>query len=265
MCTVIPMPLIWNLKLPARQRIAVMSIFGLGIVVNVAGAIRTAYVYESMIATYDATWMGWPILLSAAIEINLGLVCILGTLGLQPQQANIGFLDLCLRTSPETAFGIYSPPSVTNHPPVRLILQSTSFEALVYGTIQTLERGCIAGPDRRGSPRQPSRGVANRRDGDLVGSHEQDDQRPQHVQCDIEPHPGTVSAGQSRFEIGRCGPLPHNTTQQFVGIINPCGQFPEYTNNERILRKESFFCAFFYDQFGFFHYYSYRHSLTFYI
>ena len=71
------MPLIWNLKLPARQRMAVMSIFGLGIIVNVAGAIRTAFVYESMIATYDATWMGWPILLSAAIEINLGLVCSL--------------------------------------------------------------------------------------------------------------------------------------------------------------------------------------------
>ena len=92
MCTVVPMPLIWNLKLPARQRIAVMSIFGLGIVVNVAGAIRTAYVYESMIATYDATWMGWPILLSAAIEINLGLVCILDTLALlQPQKANTAF------------------------------------------------------------------------------------------------------------------------------------------------------------------------------
>lgn len=77
MCTVIPMPLIWNLKLPARQRIAVMSIFGLGIVVNVAGSVRTAYVYESMLATYDATWYGWPILLSAAVEINLGLVCSL--------------------------------------------------------------------------------------------------------------------------------------------------------------------------------------------
>lgn len=77
MCTVLPMPLIWNLKLPARQRLAVMSIFGLGIVVNVAGSVRTAYVYESMLGTYDATWMGWPILLSAAIEINLGLVCSL--------------------------------------------------------------------------------------------------------------------------------------------------------------------------------------------
>ncbi|GAB1197464.1 hypothetical protein APSETT444_006758 [Aspergillus pseudonomiae] len=45
------MPLIWNLKLPARQRIAVMSIFSLGIVVNVAGTVRTVYVYKSMIAS----------------------------------------------------------------------------------------------------------------------------------------------------------------------------------------------------------------------
>lgn len=244
------MPLIWNLKLPARQRIAVMSIFGLGIVVNVAGAIRTAYVYESMIATYDATWMGWPILLSAAIEINLGLVRILDTLILWDCNRNklTQHLDLRLCTSSETAFGIYSPPSITNHPPVRFVLQPTSFEALVYRTIQTFERRCVAAPDRRGSPRQPSRSVANRRDGDLVGSHEQDDQRSQHVQCDIEPHAGTVSSGQSRFEIGRRDPLPHSTTQQFVGIIDPCGKFPEYTNRERMLRKRNFFffCAFFF-------------------
>ena len=74
--TVIPMPLIWNLKLPARQRIAVMSIFSLGIVVNVAGTVRTVYVYKSMIASYDMTWLGWPVFLAASIEINLGLVCL---------------------------------------------------------------------------------------------------------------------------------------------------------------------------------------------
>lgn len=72
--TVLPMPLIWNLKLPARQRIAVISIFGLGIVVNVAGSVRTVYVWKSMIASYDSTWLGWPILLAASVEINMGLV-----------------------------------------------------------------------------------------------------------------------------------------------------------------------------------------------
>lgn len=72
--TVLPMPLIWSLKLATRQRIAVISIFGLGIFVNVAGSCRTVYVYKSMLDSYDTTWMGWPILVSAAIEINIGLV-----------------------------------------------------------------------------------------------------------------------------------------------------------------------------------------------
>ncbi|KAH1499024.1 hypothetical protein LV164_004613 [Aspergillus fumigatus] len=73
--TVLPMPLIWNLKLPTRQRIAVISIFGLGIVVNVAGSVRTVYVWKSMIASYDTTWVGWPVLLAASVEINMGLIC----------------------------------------------------------------------------------------------------------------------------------------------------------------------------------------------
>lgn len=75
LATTIPMPLIWSLKLPARQRLAVISIFGLGIVVNVAGSVRTVYVWKSMKASYDMTWVGWPILVAAAVEISLGLVC----------------------------------------------------------------------------------------------------------------------------------------------------------------------------------------------
>jgi uncharacterized membrane protein len=72
--TILPMPLIWNLKLPTRQRVAVISIFALGIVVDIAGSIRTVYVWKSMIASYDTTWEGWPVLLAATVEINLGLV-----------------------------------------------------------------------------------------------------------------------------------------------------------------------------------------------
>lgn len=82
------MPLIWRLKLPVRQRIAVISIFGMGIVVNVAGAVRTAFVYKSMLGSYDTTWVGWPIFLAAAIEINLGLVRHFG----------LPFLGTCLLT-----------------------------------------------------------------------------------------------------------------------------------------------------------------------
>ncbi|GLI79413.1 hypothetical protein PoHVEF18_007746 [Penicillium ochrochloron] len=73
--TALPMPLIWSLKLPARQRLAVISIFGLGIIVNVAGSVRTVYVWKSMVTGYDTTWLGWPVLVAAAVEINLGLIC----------------------------------------------------------------------------------------------------------------------------------------------------------------------------------------------
>ncbi|KAJ6110063.1 hypothetical protein N7486_002298 [Penicillium sp. IBT 16267x] len=73
--TTLPMPLIWRLKLPTRQRLAVISIFGLGVVVNVAGSVRTVYVWKSQMASYDQTWEGWPILVAAAVEISLGLIC----------------------------------------------------------------------------------------------------------------------------------------------------------------------------------------------
>ncbi|KAF7719585.1 Uncharacterized protein PECH_005492 [Penicillium ucsense] len=75
LATAIPMPLIWSLKLPTRQRLAVISIFSLGVMVNVAGSFRTAYVWQSMVVGYDRTWLSWPILVAASVEINLGLIC----------------------------------------------------------------------------------------------------------------------------------------------------------------------------------------------
>ncbi|KAJ5287197.1 hypothetical protein N7478_002883 [Penicillium angulare] len=73
--TILPMPLIWSLNLPTRQRLAVISIFALGIVVNVAGSVRTVYAWKSQLTTYDQTWEGWPVLIAASVEINLGLIC----------------------------------------------------------------------------------------------------------------------------------------------------------------------------------------------
>jgi hypothetical protein len=76
LATLIPMSLIATLHLPTRQRIAVISIFGLGVLVNIAGAFRTYYVHRSLSVTnLDVTWVGWPTDMSAIIEIGLGLVC----------------------------------------------------------------------------------------------------------------------------------------------------------------------------------------------
>jgi hypothetical protein len=72
--TIVPMPLIWRLKLRKRQRIAVISIFGLGIIADIVGAVRTYYVWTMIYNSYDVTWGSWPISLTASIEINIGLV-----------------------------------------------------------------------------------------------------------------------------------------------------------------------------------------------
>jgi hypothetical protein len=73
--TIIPVSLIARLHLPPRQRVAVISIFGLGILVNIAGAFRTYYSHRSMqVTNLDSTWVGWPTDISAIIEIGLGLV-----------------------------------------------------------------------------------------------------------------------------------------------------------------------------------------------
>lgn len=44
--------------MPRRQRYAVASLFAMGIIVTVAGIVRTWFIYKSLITTYDNTWYG---------------------------------------------------------------------------------------------------------------------------------------------------------------------------------------------------------------
>lgn len=60
--------------MPRRQRLAVAVLFGLGIVVTIAGIVRTWYIYKSLIKEYDQTWFAYPLWIAAAIEIDLGVV-----------------------------------------------------------------------------------------------------------------------------------------------------------------------------------------------
>lgn len=75
MTTVVPGPLIWKLNLPRRQRLAVIGIFSIGIVVTFASSVRTYFAWFDAYASYDASWWGWVTIISASIEINLGLIC----------------------------------------------------------------------------------------------------------------------------------------------------------------------------------------------
>jgi hypothetical protein len=60
--------------MPVRQRFAVAILFGLGIIVSVAGVVRTWFIYRSLFNEYDQTWYAYPLWIAAAIEIDLGVV-----------------------------------------------------------------------------------------------------------------------------------------------------------------------------------------------
>ena len=70
----LPIPLIWKLKLEGRQRIAVVSLFSLGLVVCTGGIFRTIYVDLAMVKSYDETWVAWPLWIATAVEIDLAVV-----------------------------------------------------------------------------------------------------------------------------------------------------------------------------------------------
>jgi hypothetical protein len=72
--TVVPMPLIWRLKLPRRQRLVVIAIFGLGITVDIVGSVRTYYVWQDAVGTWDSTWYAWLVGMTGAVEIHVGIV-----------------------------------------------------------------------------------------------------------------------------------------------------------------------------------------------
>ncbi|KAF9699265.1 hypothetical protein EKO04_003181 [Ascochyta lentis] len=73
--TITPIPLILGLHMPRRQRYAVALLFAMGIIVTIAGIVRTWFIYKSLITTYDNTWYAYPLWIAAAVEIDLGVIC----------------------------------------------------------------------------------------------------------------------------------------------------------------------------------------------
>ena len=70
----LPIPLIARLQLPLRQRAGAMILISLGLIVCVAGGARTYFTWFALIDTYDYTWNGLGIYVSAMIEVDLGVV-----------------------------------------------------------------------------------------------------------------------------------------------------------------------------------------------
>jgi hypothetical protein len=71
----LPIPLIIKLQLPLRQRSGAIFLVSLGLIVCIAGGFRTYFIWFALIDTYDYTWNGYGIYISAMIEVDLGVVC----------------------------------------------------------------------------------------------------------------------------------------------------------------------------------------------
>lgn len=73
--TLLPIPIIMGLNMPLRQRIGVSILLSLGLVVTVAGVVRTYYIWRTLMDTYDETWDSMPLYICATVEIDLAILC----------------------------------------------------------------------------------------------------------------------------------------------------------------------------------------------
>jgi hypothetical protein len=71
----LPLPLLFKLKLDPRQRVPVMIMLCLGLLVPVVGAVRCYYVYIDMVASWDVYWFAGPHWICSDFENNLSIIC----------------------------------------------------------------------------------------------------------------------------------------------------------------------------------------------
>ncbi|KAH7130603.1 hypothetical protein B0J11DRAFT_256598 [Dendryphion nanum] len=65
---------LWSLQLPLKQRLGLITIFGVGCTVCVAGICRMYYL-EMYFESYDLLWEASIIYTTMSVEMNLGIIC----------------------------------------------------------------------------------------------------------------------------------------------------------------------------------------------
>lgn len=73
LCTLLPMLLIMRLSMRTPQKLAAMSLFAIGILVNIAAALRI-YFFVRAGKSGDPTWNDYQTWIAGDLEIGLGLV-----------------------------------------------------------------------------------------------------------------------------------------------------------------------------------------------
>ncbi|KAF7879985.1 uncharacterized protein EAF02_007622 [Botrytis sinoallii] len=71
---ILPIRTVYSTNLPRRQTLIVSFLFTLGFLSCFAGVIRTYYMYQ-VTQTYDQVWASFPVWVSAAVELYVGIIC----------------------------------------------------------------------------------------------------------------------------------------------------------------------------------------------
>ncbi|KAI5798604.1 hypothetical protein FPQ18DRAFT_123911 [Pyronema domesticum] len=71
---VLPVPSLWRLQLPMKQRTILVFLMSLGFVACVASIVRYYYLYYTLIQTYDVTWHGYCVWVWTTVEVDLFII-----------------------------------------------------------------------------------------------------------------------------------------------------------------------------------------------
>ncbi|KAM5449463.1 hypothetical protein MaudCBS49596_004944 [Microsporum audouinii] len=71
----IPIPTLYRMYLPRREKVVLILIMSFGLVACVAAVIRLGYTYVYFYITYDYTWVGYNLWIWLNIETNLAVIC----------------------------------------------------------------------------------------------------------------------------------------------------------------------------------------------
>ncbi|KAI3336622.1 hypothetical protein HD806DRAFT_12214 [Xylariaceae sp. AK1471] len=72
----LPIRTVASLQLSSRQRVVVISLFGIGLIASSVGIARTYFTWLLFTAAdYDTIWNAWYLWLSSLIELHLGIIC----------------------------------------------------------------------------------------------------------------------------------------------------------------------------------------------
>jgi hypothetical protein len=71
--TLLPLVLIFGLKLPLKQKLSLYGLFALGFLACALGVVRVVLMYRLLNVTFDFTWMLWEMWIWSVVELYVGI------------------------------------------------------------------------------------------------------------------------------------------------------------------------------------------------